>query len=146
MNVATILGGLDISMAPSTWTNMPDNTHGVPTVRACALRFMSCTGKHNLSASPPPDFVSWVRGLRTADVPRPRHRMWGPLSPFHFFYTRTPPSTNTAVQSAPASGRRLAVVTKLTEGASSSVVVRRMGAPPKTFAPTRYNILCRPLQ
>ena len=55
-------------------------------VRAGVLHFRSYRGKPNLSASPPSDFVSWVRGLRAADVPRPRNRMWVPLLPFHCFH------------------------------------------------------------
>ena len=55
-------------------------------VRAGVLHFRSYQGKPNLSASPPSDFVSWVRGLRAADVPRPRNRMWAPLLFFHCFH------------------------------------------------------------
>jgi len=46
----------------------------------------------------------------------------------------TPPHTNTAVLSVPVSDCRLLVVTRLTEGPSSSEVVRRMGAPPRRLA------------
>ena len=40
-----------------------------------------------------------------------------------------------SIRSVPVSACRLLVVTKLTEGPSSSEVVRRMGAPPRRLAP-----------
>ena len=55
------------------------------------------------------------------------------------FSTHVPP-TNTAVPSVPVSACRLLVVTKLTEGPSSSEVVRRMGAPPREFATMGHGI------
>ena len=57
-------------------------------------------------------------------------------TPCHCFLPAPhPPHTNTAVLSVPVSACRLLVVTRLTEGPSSSEVVRRMGAPPRRLAP-----------
>ena len=57
----------------------------------------------------------------------------GAIAPFSLF-SHTPPAANTAVRSVRVSACRLLVVTMLTEGPSSSGVVRRMGAPPRRFA------------
>ena len=65
-------------------------------VRAGVLHFRLYLGKPNLSAFPPSDFVSWVRRVRAADVPRPRNRMWVPLLLFHCFHV-SPRQTNRGV-------------------------------------------------
>ena len=57
----------------------------------------------------------------------------GAIAPFSLF-SHTAPPANTAVRSVRVSACRLLVVTMLTEGPSSSGVVRRMGAPPRRFA------------
>ena len=91
-------------------------------VRAGVLHFRLYLGKPNLSAFPPSDFVSWVRGVRAADVPRPRNRMWVPLLHFHCFHVSP---ANTAVGWGRVAACRLIVVTKQTVDPSSSGRLRR---------------------
>ena len=99
-----------------------------------------------MSASPLPDVVGWIRGLRIVDISRPRHRMWGPSPLFLLFNTRTAPPH----KYGGTVGTCVGLVTPSCHLADRrgclSVVVKRIGAPPKTFARTGYNIMCRPLR
>lgn len=70
----------------------------------------------------------------------------GAIALFLLFYTRTAPPH----KYGGTVGACVGLVTPSCHLADRrgclSVVVRRIGAPPKTFAPTGYNILCRPLR
>jgi hypothetical protein len=65
-------------------------TCGDLSLQWCGNRcFGTSPGKPNQNASPPPDFVVWVRGVWAGCGSW--YRMWGVMAPFSFFPTYVPP-------------------------------------------------------